>query len=136
MFLAIDYGTKRIGFAIGSQIPRGAGVLDSAKGDEVLAAIKRITDKEEIEKIIIGLPVRSQGEEGTIAPEIREFAGKVQRATGLKIVFEPEQFTSAEAESLLIESGKKFDRSSGKVDELAAVLILEQYIHSLESQPS
>lgn len=129
MFLAIDWGQKRIGLAIGLAIPKGAGVIDAAKPpEEIFAKVKDICDQNEVEKIIVGLPYRSQGEEGTLSPKIREFGQKLGEFTGLEIVFEPEEFTTAEAEYQLEEVGRKYDRKSGIVDQTAAEILLEQYI--------
>lgn len=130
MYLAIDWGKKRIGLAVGSVIPKGAGVIDGSKKiEEILVEIEKIIKEYEAEKIIIGMPIRSGGEEGTTAGEIKEFAEKIENKTGLLVEFEPEQFTSSEAEKILLESGQQINREEGKVDELAAVLILEQFLN-------
>ena len=130
MLLAIDYGKKRIGLAIGTMIPKGAGTIDASRTAEAILAIAKLCKAEEVEKIIIGLPLRSQGEKGTIAEEIEEFADALEDVTHLKVIFEPEEFTSVEAAELIRQSGKKFDRASGKTDELAAMLILDRYLES------
>jgi len=132
MILAIDYGQKRIGLALGSVIPRVAGVIDNAQKRElVLEQIKTLCLENDVEKIVIGLPIRSQGEEGTHAQEIRNFSAQLEKATGLLVLFEEEQFTSTEAERLLGKINEK-ERRAGKVDEMAALLILEQYLNHSE----
>ena len=129
MHLAIDWGQKRIGMALGSVLPKGAGVIDADKPEkEILAQIKNICDQNEVGHIIIGLPYRSQGEEGTLSPKIKEFGRKLKDYTGLEVDFEPEEFTTSEAEYRLLGAGLKYDRKSGKVDEMAAEILLEQYI--------
>jgi putative Holliday junction resolvase len=131
MYLAIDWGKKRIGLAVGSVIPKGAGVVDSTKKtEELLAEIEKVIEEYEVEKIIIGMPIRFGGEEGNLANEIREFGEAVKNKFKLSVDFEPEQFTSSEAEKILEEQGQKINREEGKVDELAAVLILEQYLRN------
>jgi len=129
MFLGIDYGKRRIGLAIGAVLPRGFGVLKvNNSSDEVLEAVSRICQENEVTDVVIGIPLRSQGEEGTIAGEIREFGSKVGKATNLPVHYEPEQFTSVEAERVLkSERGQIKDKS--KIDETAAVLLLEQFIN-------
>lgn len=127
--LAIDYGRKRIGLAVGRLIPRGIGIIDgSQKLEKIIRQIKTICRENEAEKIIIGLPIRSQGEEGALTAEIRAFGQAVEKATGLPVILEPEQFTSTEAERYLKEQGAKFNKE--KIDELAAILILEQYLQN------
>ncbi len=132
MYLGIDYGRKRIGLALGVMMPRTAGIVDGSKLEpEILAEIEKIATENEAEAIIIGLPIRSMGEEGTLAGEIRLFAEKISNQCQLPIYFEEEQYTSAEAEQILKETGDCKDKS--KIDEVAAVLLLEQFISRLNN---
>ena len=134
MYLGIDFGKKRIGLAIGSKFPRGIGVLDADRDQHlVVDDIADICHEEEIEKVVIGFPERHQGEAGTLANEIKHFSEAIHNKTNLPIVFEPEAFTSTEAEEFLKkyvkDSGHVSNRKDGKVDELSAILILEQFIN-------
>lgn len=131
MFLGIDFGKKRIGLALGQLLPYGAGVIDATQNQEkIIEQIINICQKNEVTEIVIGIPIRSQGEKGALASEIESFADKLNSKSGIHINYEPEQFTSVEAKEELINSGKKFSRKDGDVDELAAILILEQYINN------
>ncbi|MCX6808247.1 MAG: Holliday junction resolvase RuvX [Candidatus Berkelbacteria bacterium] len=126
MFLSIDYGKKRIGLALGQIFPRGMGVVDGAKIGSAIQNIAEICQKNEVEAVVLGWPIRSAGEEGTLAPEIREFGQRVSNETGLPIYLEPEQYTSTEAASFLQQNHKKPEY--GQTDEIAAILILEQFL--------
>lgn len=131
MFLGIDFGKKRIGLALGEVLPYGAGVIDASQNQSlVIEQILDICKKNEVEKIIIGMPIRSQGEKGTIANLIEKFASDLKQKSGLPIVFEPEQFSTAEATKELISNGKKYTRKGGEIDELSAIIILEQYLNT------
>lgn len=131
MYLGIDFGKKRIGLALGQALPYGAGVIDASQKEEVVFdQIIKICQENDVTGIVIGMPIRSQGEKGTLALEIESFAKKLSEKSKLDVEFEPEQFTSVEAKEELHNSGKKFSRKSGEVDELAAVLILEQHINT------
>jgi len=133
MYLAIDFGLKRIGLALGTMYPRGAGVLDGAKNTEViLSELASIIKENDVEAIVIGMPIRSAGEEGTIADKIRDFAEKLAKFTHLPVYFEPEQFSSAEAKRMLMDNKKSHTREGGEVDEMSAVLILEQFLNQVE----
>lgn len=127
-YLGIDYGRSRIGLAMGGIYPYGNGVVKVSDMDLAIAQIKEICRENNVNGIVIGLPMRSQGEPGTLDKEIREFAQKLAKATGLEVYFEPEQFTSAEAERLLKLKGGSIQRQTGEVDEMAAILILEQFL--------
>ncbi|MEI8143079.1 MAG: Holliday junction resolvase RuvX [Candidatus Berkelbacteria bacterium] len=128
MYLAIDYGKKRIGLAIGEKMARGFGVLENSP--EVIDEIVEKCRAEQIEKIIIGLPKREDGTDGGMGAQIRSFAALLERSASLPVIFEEESFTSVEAERLLGENGVDISKDKAKVDELSAVLILEQYINA------
>ena len=131
MYLGIDFGKKRIGLSLGQVLPRGVGVIDGGQDqNKIIDHIIDICRENDVDTLVIGMPIRSQGEKGTIAPEIELFAKKLSEKSGLPIDFQPEQFTSYEAKEELKSSGRDYTRKSGEVDELAAVLILEQYIES------
>lgn len=124
MYLSIDFGTRIIGLAVGKIIPKGFGVIEN--DNRAIEKIALICQKNDIEIVIVGMPIRSAGEEGTIASKIREFSQQLADKSDLPIYFEPEQFTSAEAERQIRESGEKAEKK--KIDELSAILILEQFI--------
>ncbi|MFA6963360.1 MAG: Holliday junction resolvase RuvX [Patescibacteria group bacterium] len=126
--MAIDYGTKRIGAAIGEMIPTGLPIILN-EGEKAVLRLLEIIEREEISAIVVGLPTRSQGEEGTISPEIREFARKLSEQAHKPVFFEPEELTSMEAESMIKQNNLKY-----AVDELAAVLILEQFINRVNHE--
>jgi putative Holliday junction resolvase len=133
-YLAIDYGLKRIGLASGGLYPSGQGIIDASKGfDYVSLEIKRIIRDQEIAGLVIGLPTRSGGEKGTLDKEIRDFALSLAKETKLDVYFEDEQFSSTEAERQLLLHNKKIERKSGEVDEMAAILVLEQFINNLKT---
>jgi putative Holliday junction resolvase len=134
MYLGIDFGKKRIGLALGAVLPKTAGVLDGTKNKkEIISEIKKICQDNEVEKIVIGLPVMRSGSEGELAKEIRSFAENLETNLNIEVDFEEEELTSVEAESFLKKYGKGYNKKDGKTDELAAVLILEQYLSHLNS---
>ena len=131
MLLGIDFGKKRIGLALGEVIPKGMGIIDGTKSRQyIVDEIAKICHENNVEKIIIGLPFLGSGDEGFLAADAKSFATDLISKVDLPVIFEEEQYTSSEAERILTEGGVKYDRKDGKVDEMAAVLILEQYINS------
>ncbi len=132
-YLGIDWGKKRIGLAIGTLYPKGAGVLDGSKPQgEIIEKIAQLVEREEIDLIVLGLPQLPSGDEGEMATEIRKFGSMISEKTGRSVEYEPEEFTSKEATEELRERNVQYTRESGKVDELSAILILEQYIREHE----
>lgn len=130
MYLAVDYGKKRIGLALGEAIPYGAGVLDATKPlDFLLGEIEKICKKNQVTKIIIGMPIGADGSEGKLGAEIRRFAENIKSKLDIETIFEEESFTTSEAEAILKDQGANIKETKSKVDELAAVLILEQFLN-------
>jgi putative Holliday junction resolvase len=128
MYLAIDYGEKRIGLAIGMMIPKPFSVIENKGLDFVLENISSICIEEKITKIIIGIPEYDDGGESKLFNEIKSLGRSLAESCGAEIIYEPENFTSHEAERILKQKGTDFRLDKGKVDEMAATLLLEQYI--------
>lgn len=135
MYLGIDYGTKRIGLALGQIMPKGAGVIDGSKDlAEIVAEIESICRENEVEGIVIGVPKKKSGDLGEIAPRIFEFGKKLNASLNVPVYYEEEELTSVEAESIFTKFGHKFEKKSGELDEMAAVLILEQYLNRTKQE--
>lgn len=130
MYLGIDFGTKKIGLAVGKEIPYDLATLPNRP--DVFEKIARLCQQERIERIVLGMPVFESGDQGTLAPEVEKFGLKLKEITKLPIYFEPENLTTQAALDLLKEEGASPDEIEDKVDQTAARLILEQYIANEE----
>lgn len=129
-YLAIDYGRKRIGLAVGEIMPRGFGMLENDSRAIVIKKIKSICVSEGIDKIIIGMPQMKSGDKPEIALEIENFAAELSEATTIDVIPESEEYSSVEAEEEIRKAKVKFNKKDGLVDQMAAVIILEQYLKS------
>jgi len=130
MYLGIDWGTKKIGLAIGSEIPYELATLDN--NEDVYEKIVKLCQQEKIERIVIGMPIMDSGDEGNFSDRIEEFGRKLKEMTKKAIYFEPENLTTQTALELLREGGATAEEIEAKVDQLSARLILEQYIANKE----
>jgi len=135
--LAVDYGAVRIGLAVSDPsgvVATGAGVF--ANGADALAAIRRRIEERGVAGIIVGLPLTLQGGVGDAAVRALAFADELRAMTGLPVETRDERFTSVIAEKTIRELGvgKKQRRRKDKVDEMAAVLILQEYLRSASMQ--
>lgn len=128
-YLAIDYGKKRIGLAIGEIIPKGCGIISGEKKREkIISEIKNICDSNEVDEIVLGIPIRGNGSKGELAFEIEKFARELESKLKIRVNFEQEQFTSVSAEQIYKDYGQSFDKKKGDIDEMSAILILEQFL--------
>ncbi len=130
MYLGIDFGTKRIGLAVGKEIPYELATLINQA--DVFEKIARLCNQEKIERIVIGMPVFESEDAGSLAPEVEKFGQKLKLLTKLPIYFEAENLTTQAALELLREEGATPEEIEDKVDQTAARLILEQYIANEE----
>lgn len=129
--LGLDVGRKRIGVA-GCD---GLGLLATALGtihrtalEADLAEIERWVRERQIEILVVGLPYALDGSIGKQAKETQKFARKLGRNLGLPVEYVDERLTSVEAETQLKEQKKYSRHDKGLVDQVAAKIILQQWL--------
>ncbi len=128
--LGIDFGFKRIGIAIGeSEVgivsPRSAmQASGSLKTDA--ATLSKLARKEEVQAIVLGLPIEETGTEGRMARICRTLGGHLTDL-GETVHFVNEVYSSLEAENLLAEAGVKLTKRKELRDSEAAGIILERF---------
>ena len=136
-FLAIDYGTKRTGIAVSDTLRIIANGLTTVPTHTLLDYLKIYLEKEDVERIIVGLPKQMNNEFSENMKHIRPFVKKLQNLyPDIPVELYDERFTSVLAQKTIIEAGlKKKDRQNKSlVDEVSAVIILQSYMESLRLQ--
>jgi putative Holliday junction resolvase len=129
--MAIDYGDAHTGVAISDPTGFMAGTtttIHSRKAEVVLEELCKIVEQYQVEELVMGFPRNMDGSEGPRADLYREFADKVEEATGLKPVLWDERRTTIDAHRILFESGQNAKKRKKTVDAVAAALILEGYL--------
>ncbi|MFA5263910.1 MAG: Holliday junction resolvase RuvX [Opitutaceae bacterium] len=129
--LGIDYGTKRIGLAIGNELGLASplpAIIDAEPGKrwEALVAFvkqRRVTD------LVLGYPYNMDGTVGFKAKEVDAFAERLRAACGVPVHFVDERLTSYEAESTVPRNRLRELRASGLVDSRAAAIILQDFLN-------
>jgi putative holliday junction resolvase len=101
---------------------------------QVLQQVLRYIEQEEAGKLIIGLPLHMNGDEGIEAGRAREFARQLSRLTKIPIDFMDERLTSVEADRLMQEAGIKRDKRKARIDARAAAIILQTYLDAERSE--
>ncbi|MFH0804309.1 MAG: Holliday junction resolvase RuvX [Candidatus Zambryskibacteria bacterium] len=144
-YLSIDFGSKRVGIAISDEEGKMAFPYSVIQNDKkLLGEVERIIEKEKTKEIVMGESRDFKGEPNKIMASIEEFKKKLEEGTNLKVNFEPEFLTSAQAERG-IESRRpdtKGIRGSGSRlkrrdknemhDASAATIILQSYLDRLK----
>jgi putative holliday junction resolvase len=132
--LAIDHGTVRIGLAISDEMELVASPLKTLDAQqEPEREIARIVRDRQISRLVIGMPFHLNGQKGEAAQRVETFAEKLSRALQheLPIEFVDERLSSVEAEASMSRAGITGKRERNEiVDQLAAVVILQDYLNS------
>jgi len=134
-YLGIDYGDRRVGIAISDEnkeisFPRD--FLEYENGDQLLSELKELCEKEDVSKIILGLPILMTGELGKRAKITQEFFGQLKEAMpNIDVQFFDERLSTQFANKALQGQGIKAINQKGKRDALSAQIILQNYLNSL-----
>ncbi len=127
--LAIDVGKKRIGLATCDRLEIAATPFAVVKaGKNAIDEILKIVEKEQVEAIVIGMPVSFDGKERESCQMARFFKNELASKTSIEIEFYDERLTSKIAENSLLEGGFSREERKGKIDAVAASIILQGYI--------
>ncbi len=133
--LAIDYGGKRTGLAVTDPLQIIATGLETIESKEHIPFLKKYLSNEQVELIIIGLPKNWDESDTHGTPLVEAAIKKIKKefpAMPLKTV--DERYTSKMAKDAMLEMGmkKKDRRIKGNVDVIAATIILQEYLHSVQ----
>jgi putative Holliday junction resolvase len=95
-----------------------------------LARLTRLAEERQVSLILVGNPLRLDGQEGSRSEWARQFAEKLRRRSGREVVLRDERLTTVEARSALAEIGARRRDRAADVDRMAAVLLLTEYLNS------
>jgi putative Holliday junction resolvase len=129
--LGLDFGTRRIGAAVSDpgrtisvpleQYERRGTAHDAIHYRELVA-------ENDIDRIVVGLPLHNNGREGALASQARTFGAWLTTVTERPIIFFDERFTTVEAEQRLIDAGLTRQKRKALRDKLAAQILLQSYL--------
>ena len=131
--LAIDYGKKRTGIAVTDPLKIIANGLTTVDTQQLFDFLKSYIAKEEVEKIIIGLPYQLDGSPTDATPSVLHCIRRLKNTfPTIPIVPVDEQFSSKMASRAMVDMGmKKKDRQKKElIDEIAATILLQEYMQT------
>jgi putative Holliday junction resolvase len=129
--MALDVGSKRIGVAVSDPLGITAQGLDTIQRRNKrhdLEALRQIFAKYEVKEVVVGLPLRLSGAEGTQSEKMRVFADDLNKSLGVTVHLWDERWTSTEANRLLRETDLSIKKRGQAVDRMAAILILQSWM--------
>jgi len=137
--LGLDVGTVRVGLAASDPtrtIASPVATLARADAAALWEAVSAEARRRGARRLVVGLPRRLDGSEGTSAAEARALAAEAARVTGLPVELCDERFTTAQAERSLIAAGVRRRRRRGVVDAVAAALLLQGWLDGQRALPT
>jgi len=131
--MALDVGSRRIGVAVSDPLGITAQGLDTIQRQNKrrdLEALRELLAKYDVREIVVGLPLRLSGLEGTQSEKMRQFADELHAKFGLTVHLWDERWTSTEANRLLRETDLSIRKRGQAVDRMAAILILQSWMQA------
>lgn len=132
--LGIDYGEARIGIAATDACGILAHPVESIhlRHTEPIARIRELVQQKGIRTLVLGLPLRLDGTEGTACAKVRSFGEKLRAALPeLPLLYVDEFLTTTAAQEKLHQAGKKAKNFKPIIDQAAAVEILNNWLDTL-----
>ena len=137
--LAVDYGSKRVGLAVGDTVMRIAtplGPVAATRQQDVLEAILERAREFEVERIVVGYPLNMDGSRGPACAVVDRFVGFLRKRVGVPVVLVDEKLSSFEAEEMGKEIERDFRKRRKFLDSVAAQVILESYFEKEANRKS
>ena len=135
--LGFDYGTKKMGVAVGQLLTRSASPLPQlyrVKDEVDWASIAALIKQWRPFALVVGIPVHMDGKSQWITKEATAFALALRDRFNVPVYVSDERLTSAEARSQVFASGGYRALKKTAIDSLAAKLILEQWLQQFENE--
>ena len=133
--MGLDFGSKTVGVAVSDELGLTATGIEIVRRDspnklrKTLARIEALINEYNVDKIVLGYPVMLDGSEGERVEKTKEFATMLHRRTNLEIIFQDERLTTVEAYEIMDLAGIKREDRYKYVDQVAAQVILEDYLN-------
>lgn len=131
--VAIDYGTKRTGIAVSDPLQMIAGGLTTVSTHKLYDFLTDYMAKEDVERVVFGLPKQTNGEDSTNKKNIDQFVNRLRKHyPALPIDYYDERYTSVIAHQAILDSGarKKTRQNKNLVDMVSATIILRDYLEA------
>jgi putative Holliday junction resolvase len=136
--LAFDFGTRKIGVAVGNTVVRVAHPLATIEGeatDARFAAVAALIAEWQPAALVVGRPVHADGDPHETTVRAERFARQLEGRFGLPVARVDERFTTRMAATALVASGARGRARKAVQDEVAAQIILQSYFDGSHGNP-
>jgi putative Holliday junction resolvase len=138
--VALDVGDATIGVAVSDELGVTANPVCTIRRSRSLKtdlqAVEDILTKLDADKVVVGIPLTAEGEEGIQAAKVKDFSNRLAKRLKIPIDYWDESFSTAEAEDMLIKMDTSRAKRRKVIDKIAAAVILESYLREAEIRKS
>lgn len=134
--ICIDYGGKRTGIAVTDPLQIIATALTTIESKELIPFLIKYFQQEQVELILIGMPTNWDDSDTHGTPLVKQAIKKIAKAfPQMPIKTVDERYTSKMAVQAMVEMGmkKKDRRIKGNVDQIAAAIMLQEYLNTIQT---
>jgi putative Holliday junction resolvase len=127
--LGLDLGEQRTGVALSDPMGWLASpltVLAHTSQEADMAAIEELTHQHKVVRVVVGYPRNMNGTVGAQARRVERYVAELQQRLSVPVVLWDERLSTAQAERLIHESGRRVRRE--RIDAAAAAVILQSYL--------
>lgn len=131
IIMAIDYGDVRTGIAVCDKFEMLASpvcIIEQRNAEKLVEQIAELADKYKAEQFVVGLPKNMDSSVGERAVKCRDFAQFLSASTGIEAVMRDERLSTVSAHNVLNTTNTRGKKRKAVVDQVAAVMILQDYI--------
>ena len=130
-YLGLDVGERRIGVAISDaygSLATPLTTIGAVPRDKAIERIGRLCAEHEVSALVLGLPLTLRGEVGPQAESVQKFGEALGAVVALPIHYFDERLTTAAADQMLRELGVKPEKRKLQIDQVAASIILQDFL--------
>lgn len=127
--LGVDYGTHRVGLALSDPLRIAAHPYAVLPADaDVATRIAEVVAQNDVDQVVVGLPIGLSGREGQAAAEARKLAGDISAVVTVDVELSDERFTTKTAEEAMLRANVKRAGRKKKIDKVAAAVMLQHWL--------
>lgn len=132
-YVGLDLGSRTLGIAISDELGMLARAVETFRFNEnnYTAAVKYTIDfcqKERVKNVVLGYPKHMNGDAGIRAQISEDFKTKIENSSDIKVILQDERLTTVIVDKAMISGNVKRKDRKQKKDEMAAVVILQNYL--------
>ncbi len=135
-YIGLDLGSRTLGVSISDELGMLARAYDTYRfnDNQYDLAVKYTIDicnKEKVSTVVLGYPKHMNGDNGIRCQISNDFKNKIEESSNIKVILEDERLTTVIVDRAMISGNVKRKDRKNKKDEMAAVVILQNYLDKI-----